>query len=971
MFNVRDVFLGCEHVNATTEAFVARPLSWLDWTERYRATNTWAPNFAFALVNDQAEAIAAGSWDLSTLRNICNAGEAVVSRTAHRFLELLTPHGLPHDAMRPCWGMSETSSGVTYSRLSATDPDVGTITVTSSSLTDRLEVVPAGSPDSVTFTEVGGPIPGVELRIVGPGDQILPESRVGRLQIRGTTLMDGYFNNPEANAKSFTADGWFNTGDLAFLRGGRLTITGRENDLIIVNGANFLSYEIEAEVERVPGVRATYAAACGVPDPELGTERVAVFFVADGDGRRVADAVRGSLARAVGLRADYVVPLREDEFQKTGSGKIQRAAMVADLQAGKFADRLGGATPTVADDKAWFYRIVWRPAADTPPSPRAGTYLLLGDAAPDLAPDLAGLLPEGCTVVTASPGDGFARLGPRAYRYHPDWHGDYDDLVASVADDLVTVIHVGSLGHTPLPADGAAATGSLRRTVMSVLWTIQAIAEQAGGRADLLVVTSDSAMAAASDQVDFRKAALSGLVRTAADEGTIRGVRQLDVSTSDPVAPAVVGELGRTDDPVVAVRDGSRLVPRLHAVAGLADLPPAGGLVPGGRYVITGGLGGIGYELAQHLLAVYGVKLLLVGRGAVSGDTPAARRYRALTRLGDVRYARLDVADETALEAAVGTAEQEWGADLDGVFHLAGEPVRGHWDHLEQHTVLAESAEWMAKMSRAKVIGGWVITRLLERRPKAQLVLFSSVNGFFGGSSFAAYAVANSALDGLTEYWATSRGRAVRGLAWSMWTEAGMNRGAPTAAAQSRGYLSIDVTQGLTSLLGALGQPLHHLVIGLDGSNPHIRRVLDADQLRAVDVVVAVVVDDPGDSSVADSVTTVLRRNGLAANVLPVSALPLDTSGQVDESALQRLMLRGTLRFVRPAAGLEQDIAAIWEQLLGVADVGRDDSFFELGGNSLRAIQVVSRVNEMLGTRHPVRVLYENPTVGELAASLP
>ncbi|MFD1052522.1 AMP-binding protein, partial [Kibdelosporangium lantanae] len=92
MFNVRDVFLGCEHVNATTEAFVARPLSWLDWTERYRATNTWAPNFAFALVNDQAEAIAAGSWDLSTLRNICNAGEAVVSRTAHRFLELLTPH---------------------------------------------------------------------------------------------------------------------------------------------------------------------------------------------------------------------------------------------------------------------------------------------------------------------------------------------------------------------------------------------------------------------------------------------------------------------------------------------------------------------------------------------------------------------------------------------------------------------------------------------------------------------------------------------------------------------------------------------------------------------------------------------------------------------------------------------------------------------------------------------------------------
>jgi acyl-CoA synthetase (AMP-forming)/AMP-acid ligase II/NAD(P)-dependent dehydrogenase (short-subunit alcohol dehydrogenase family) len=993
MCNVRDVFLGCEHVNATTEAFVARPLSWLDWTDRYRATNTWAPNFAYALVNDCADAIADGRWDLSTLSNICNAGEAVVSRTARRFLELLRPHGLPDDAMRPCWGMSETSSGVTYGRLSTMDPQVGTITVAAGSLTDRLAAVSEGTPDSLTFTEVGAPVPGVSLRIVDPAGRPLSEGQIGRLQVRGSTMMSGYHANPAANAAAFTEDGWFDTGDLAFLRAGKLTITGRESDLIIINGANYLSYEIEAEVERVPGVRATYAAACAVPDPELGTERLAVFFVPEQTGthqeRQVVDAVRGALARDVGLHADYLVALTDAEFQKTGSGKIQRSAMVADLLAGRFADRLlpppalvsaptGTAAPPT-DERGWYYQVVWRPAeasAKVPVEP--GVYLVLGAGADELGRSLAAELSPDHTVVTAVPGPDFAQLGPREYRYNPRHHGDYDDLVHALGSRLVAAVHVDALPRRPAPADSADAAAGLRGALIPVLWTVQAIAEQADGRPALLVVTSDGMLAAADDLVDFRKAALSGLVRTAAVEATIKSVRQLDLPPSvdaTTTTRAIVDELARPPaDPVIAVRDGVRLVPRLRAVGGLADLTPAGGLVPGGRYLLTGGLGGIGFELAQHLLAVYGIRLLLVGRTSVGDDSEPGRRFRALAGLGDVRYRRLDVSDEVALESAVAAAEREWGAPMDGAFHLAGEPVDAHWDHLEQHTVLAESPEWMARMYRAKVVGGWAVTRLLERRPDARLVLFSSVNGFFGGSSFAAYAAANSALDGLAEHWATERARSVRCLAWSMWTEVGMNRGSPIAAAESRGYLSVDVTQGLTSVLAALGQPLHHLLVGLDDGNPHVQRVLAADQLRHVDIAVAIVCAGDAQDTVAE-VSSVLRRNGLPASVAAVADLPTDPAGRVDEGQLLRRLQRagrgGAASAARPAAGLERDIADIWQQLLDVPDIGLDESFFELGGNSLRAIQVVSRVNDMLGTRHPVRVLYEHPTVRGLATTLP
>jgi acyl-CoA synthetase (AMP-forming)/AMP-acid ligase II len=75
--------------------FLADPLDWLNWIGRYRATSTPGPNFAYALVNERAGDIARASWDLSSMRAMDNAAEPIINRTAHRFLELLAPHGLP------------------------------------------------------------------------------------------------------------------------------------------------------------------------------------------------------------------------------------------------------------------------------------------------------------------------------------------------------------------------------------------------------------------------------------------------------------------------------------------------------------------------------------------------------------------------------------------------------------------------------------------------------------------------------------------------------------------------------------------------------------------------------------------------------------------------------------------------------------------------------------------------------------
>ena len=261
--------------------------------------------------------------------------------------------------MVPAWGMSETCSGVTYGRQSRDDRGAGTV----SGWTLASSAARSGSPtaaDAVTVSTVGRPIPGVRLRVVNDQGAVLPEDHIGELLITGSTMMRGYFGNPAAQRDAYTADGWFRTGDLAFVHDGEVVIIGRTKDQIIVRGVNYLAHELESVVEQVPGVRVTFTAAAGVREPGDSTDQLAIFFVPArwdaGSLAEFATAVRATLVREVGLAPDLLIPITEAEFPKTGSGKIQRSALVEALRAGAFEDRAIGAT-RVAEES-------WLPAAD-------------------------------------------------------------------------------------------------------------------------------------------------------------------------------------------------------------------------------------------------------------------------------------------------------------------------------------------------------------------------------------------------------------------------------------------------------------------------------------------------------------------------------------------------------------------------------------------------------------------------------
>jgi acyl-CoA synthetase (AMP-forming)/AMP-acid ligase II/NADP-dependent 3-hydroxy acid dehydrogenase YdfG len=969
MYNIRDVFLRCLHVNAQVDRFLGDPLRWLDWLDRFHATNTWAPNFAFALVNEHAEEIGRRHWDLRRMREFTNGGEPVVAATSHRFLDLLAPHGVPADAMAPTWGMSETCSGVTYAGQSRDDRTRGTVVVAPSSFDGDLHHVDPADPgtgqDSVAFSSVGRPVPGVRVRVVDAAGSVVPRERIGELQIRGATMMTGYHGNPAADAAAFDRDGWFRTGDLAFVHDDALVIAGRKKDQIVVRGINYVAHELESVVERVDGVRVSFSAAAGVSEPGAVSDRLVVFFVPtrwDADVLAgTCQEIRATLVREAGLAPDLLVPVSDTEFPKTTSGKVQRAALVADLRAGRFADRIDG-DDTPVDGATWFCERRWSPLPDTPGSATDGRRLVF--AADDVLPRLG---VDGA-VIAVHRGDGFAEEAADRFRVDPADVADVRRLLARV-----TALH----GHVdtvvfalPLPVGS---TGPATRLAEVTTWLtvlVRALADADVGAPALLVLTAGSVFVRPGDQVDLGVCAVPGLVRTAVAEAPLPVVRQLDLPCDDRSWPAAI----RADlaDParvgVVAARAGRRWQARLRPVAeSEADTTPP--VVAGGSYLVTGGLGGIAHDIACYLLATYGVRLLLVGRSPVEGEK--ADRLAELTELGEVTYRRLDVADERALTGAVVDAEHHWGRPLDGVLHLAGADPTAQWAELERHTLVAESPDTFTALYRAKVSGTLAVGAVLADRPAASLVLFGSVNGEFGGHSFGAYAAANTFLVGFADHWHHERGRDVRCLAWSMWTDVGMNRAQPPEPAAQRGFRAIGPDDGLELFLTASALPQHYVLIGLDLANPGVVAELAQTELHASDVLLAYTATGADPETVRAALEPSLRTCPVPVHLMEVTRLPTKADGTPDES---RLLLdaaprRGPRRrYTAPATELERQIAVIWSDVLNRPGIGRDDSFFDLGGNSLRAAHLLARFDSVLAVRLTTHVLYENPTVAGLAA---
>lgn len=787
-FVIRETVLGGTQFHAPTAAALERPLLWLDWIERHRITVTWAPNFVYALVNGCADEIAARRWDLSSLHCVLNGGEAVVSRTARRFLSLLLPHGLPRTAMFPVWGMSETSSGCIFSRrftLETTD-------------------------DADPFVAVGVPIPGLQVRIADEQDRILPEGRIGRMQIRGISITPGYENNTDATAHAFSADGWFITGDLAVIRDRQLAIVGREKDVIIINGVNYYSHEIEALAEEVEGVSVSFTAACAVRGAGDDSDRLALFFSpapeAFGDLPELLRRLRMTVARDAGVMPDYVVPVAQEDIPKTSLGKIQRSQLKDRFEQGEFASVLARQHRPAAVTA--LFETVWRPApaagegADRWGLPPGSRVLVFADETPLGTGVVAALRQAGFATVAVRPGTAFAADTSADLRLDPA--ASYAALFRHLDEAGAVPTHVVHAWSYPAARPGAWEAVQARGS-LSLLRLVQALPAPAAGEAvRLLVVTSG--VQADDAGADPGKAAVLGILNTIPHEYEWLEAGTLDFTAPEPEAD-VASVLREIAAPAREARiaGGERAVPLLRPA-----VPDGSPLIRGGFYVLSGAQGGIAAMLARHLRDRFGATLLMLARSApVPAPGDAAE---------GVAWAVGDIADARFVAEAISRAASQWGRAPDGVFHLAG--------LYHEAALKAETDAAILAMLRPKLRGAAALLEAIAPYPECRFVAFSTLIARFGAMATGAYAIANAGLDALARQ-ARARGRPAQTVLWSPWMGVGMGRRADPDAARARGFLPLSPEAGLALLEQALGCSAATVLAGLDAGSSALRPALD------------------------------------------------------------------------------------------------------------------------------------------------
>ena len=332
---------GMNHAVMDTNAFVRRPLLWMIKASELRATQLCSPNFGYKHFLKLFERKGLPDADLSCVKLILNGAEPISYSLCEEFLDALAPYGLQRSAMFPVYGLAEATVGVSM-------PEVGgqysRIVVHRHSLRvgQPYQVADLDDEDAVSFVKVGTAMRDVEIRIADDADAVLADGKVGNVQLKGGSVTERIYGDPDATAGLFTTDGWLRTGDVGVVVDGQLVITGRSKDIIIINGQNYYPHDLEEIAAEVEGLDLGKVVVAGTRTHESRTEELLVFtlFRRDLDTFKIlARKVVDRIGEQVGLEVDHVIPVRK--VPKTTSGKIQRAALLNAYLDGEYDEILG------------------------------------------------------------------------------------------------------------------------------------------------------------------------------------------------------------------------------------------------------------------------------------------------------------------------------------------------------------------------------------------------------------------------------------------------------------------------------------------------------------------------------------------------------------------------------------------------------------------------------------------------------
>ncbi|KAI1100868.1 acetyl-CoA synthetase-like protein [Jackrogersella minutella] len=384
--------LGAEQVHVQANDLLADPLLFPRVISQHRVSVTFAPNFFLDLVATQIlekdpELHNPEQLDLSSLRALFSGGEVNVVKTAVDLTRTFQAYGTPAEFICPGYGLTESCAGVTWGFN-----------------------CPSYDAESVNeFTSVGLPIPGSFVRVVDLTGAQVPPGKIGDLQISGPVVFKKYYKNPDATKEAFTQDGWFITGDEARIdSNGQLHIVGRVKDTININGVKYFCSEVETAIEqaKLPGVTPSFTTVFPYRPQGASTEEYCIAYQAAkddsaGESRASIDDNMSRISSAITNKRPFrIIPISASAFNKSSLGKISRARLRKDFEAGDFKE---------ADESNRSLIHAFRKAnRDAPVNPAE-------DSALNLACDMLGLQAEEVSVTDNIFHLGFTSLDINAF----------------------------------------------------------------------------------------------------------------------------------------------------------------------------------------------------------------------------------------------------------------------------------------------------------------------------------------------------------------------------------------------------------------------------------------------------------------------------------------------------------------------------------------------------------------------------
>ncbi len=551
-------------------------------------------------------------------------------------------------------------------------------------------------------------------------------------------------------------------------------------------------------------------------------------------------------------------------------------------------------------------------------------------------------------VVTVEAGRTYQQLDSNSFVLEPNNSQHYELLIRALQTDNCTlgpIIHAWSLNESRLglsPGDSFKEAQNVG--FYSLLCLVRALGRQnVNGNLDLFVISNGIQEVHGKEALDPQKSTILGPCMVVSQEYPNIRTKSIDLElpddskTYDLIVEQVLGELLSPDlEMFVAYRNSQRWVQTYEGVELDSPGPDDSAFRNGGVYLITGGLGHIGYEISKYLAKNYQAKLVLVGRSKMPAknswdswianhpaDNSITKAIGKITSIeaqgGEVLYIDAAVEDLSSMRTVIEQANTVFG-DLHGVIHAAG--VVEEQSYREVKAVDSEHGDAHFRVKARALL---VLEDLLDGKELDFVLLISSLTSVLGGIGHAAYASSCIYLDSFARKHNRSSNTRWLSVNWDFWRVQG----------------EANVDSGIGRSIQALGMKTEEALEAMETVLP----VKQTSQLLV------------STGNLNARINQWIKLESLHDGQLSLETIPNRAASAQSWNS----------NFDPPQNDTEERIAKIWQRMLGLDRVGVNDNFSDLGGHSLLAIKIISELRKAFAIDLPIKALFEAPTIAELA----